>query len=79
MNKAGQDCRAIDTNSVKERITTYMVPSMEAEDINPPLSADDKASRGFFHPQTARLLCPAKYLAEFDCDVDEYVCHILSA
>ena len=78
MSKAGQDCRAIDTNSIKERVTVYMVPSMQAEDINPPLSADDKVSHGFFHPQTTCLLCPAKYLVEFNCNVDEYVFHILS-
>jgi hypothetical protein len=71
MTKAGQEARAVDTSSVKQCITSYIVPSMSTQDLQPPLAAEDKASHGFFHPQTARLLCPVKYLDDFDQGMNE--------
>jgi len=48
-----------------------MVSSMDTKDISPSLQCGDKEARGYHHAQTARLLYPAKYLAEFDENQEE--------
>lgn len=41
----------------------------------PSLDRDDKATRGFRHPQLSRLICPVAWLEEFD-ESEEYVLQI---
>ena len=45
---------------------------MDTKDISPSLQCGDKEARGYHHAQTARLLYPAKYLAEFDKNQEVY-------
>ncbi|KAG5634595.1 hypothetical protein H0H81_001445, partial [Sphagnurus paluster] len=60
MNKARSD----DTSAFKTRITSYMLLGAPNAAVTPPLSSDGtKQDRGFHHLQTARLLCPIKYVA----------------
>ncbi|KAI6116785.1 hypothetical protein EDD16DRAFT_1727213 [Pisolithus croceorrhizus] len=61
--------RSTDLGSIKHAGLTYMLHDGEA--FNPLIGkGEDKTTRGFNHPQIARLLCPRKKLDSFDEDPD---------
>jgi hypothetical protein len=70
LNNAASGARADDTASLlhagldyveMETLTGQLLPHIQAKALK-------CESRGFHHPVLARLLCPAKWLAEFDAD-----------
>ena len=58
MQDSGKQARSDDTHTLK-----YMLPDMLAKaytgPINPPLDSTTKEDRGFNHPVTGLMLCPA--------------------
>ncbi|KAF8490296.1 hypothetical protein JB92DRAFT_3147897 [Gautieria morchelliformis] len=57
------DAHGEDVKRVKDH-ARYLHPT--SNPFSPPLSITDKVTRGFRHPQLARLICPLGWLAEFD-------------
>ena len=70
MNRATTQSRADDTTSLGKAGLAYLADTLPNGVITPPISLTSTKgeSRGFKHPVTARLLCPIKYLTEFDAD-----------
>ena len=58
MQKGAQCARSDDTKSLKGVIIDWIAP--EGQSLVPPLSRNQKASRGFNHNVTGALLCPAE-------------------
>ena len=75
MTTALGGARADDCNSLKESGLTYAACEIGQESLVPHISlrTSKDASRGFQHPQIGRLLCPAKFLIDFDADSAECV------
>ena len=73
LNGASRD----DRNWFKISGLRLMHKDPEKDSFNPPLSVSCKASRGFNHEATARMLCPQSQLASFDADPTRCVliCH----
>ncbi|KAG2737887.1 hypothetical protein P692DRAFT_20883128 [Suillus brevipes Sb2] len=58
IGKGASAARGEDTKSLKPVVIDWIVPAGEV--VNPPLPRNSKVSRGFNHPLTGRLLCPAE-------------------
>lgn len=69
MESAANAARCDDTGSLKHTGLQYMLSDPAKDRFDPPiLKSHSKALRGWNHPQTARLLCPARDITEFDMD-----------
>ncbi|KAG5649214.1 hypothetical protein H0H81_005387, partial [Sphagnurus paluster] len=53
--------RSDDTKSLKHGILSFMLLGTPTDQPSPALDGKTRHNRGWNHPQTARLLCPAKY------------------
>lgn len=64
-----------DTSHLKSHMSTYMAPVPDKALINPPIGDDSKShsKMGFNHLQLGPMLCPAKFLGEYNKDLIEYV------
>ncbi|KAG2126349.1 uncharacterized protein EDB93DRAFT_1109683 [Suillus bovinus] len=66
--------RCDDTGSLKHTGLQYMLSDPAKDCFDPPiLKSHSKALRGWNHPQTAQLLCPAWDITEFDMDPQAYM------
>jgi hypothetical protein len=69
MESAANAARCNDMGSLKHTGLQYMLNDPTKDHFNPLiLKSHSKALRGWNHPQTACLLCPAQDIAEFDVD-----------
>lgn len=69
MESAANAAHCDDTGSLKHTGLQYMLSDPAKDRFDPPiLKSHSKALRGWNHPQTARLLCPARDITEFDMD-----------
>lgn len=70
MTTALGQARADDCGSLREAGLVYAALEVGQDSLTPhiPFKTSKDVSRGFRHPQLGRLLCPAKYLTEFDSD-----------
>jgi hypothetical protein len=69
MESAANAAHCDDTGSLKHTGLQYMLNDPTKDRFNPLiLKSHSKALRGWNHPQTARLLCPAWDITEFDVD-----------
>jgi hypothetical protein len=69
MDNAASAARCDDTGSLKHNGLQYMLNDQGKDRFDPPiLKSHGKAVRGWNHPLTARLLCPAADIAKFDED-----------
>ena len=66
MTKSSSNARAVDTTLMKKLVADCAPLDRKNLPLKPALIEDNKSDRGFSHPMIARLLCPQKYLAEFD-------------
>jgi hypothetical protein len=69
----GQSHRSEDASCLKSRMGSYAAPNPDKDLVSPPIR-DDSMSRskmGFNHPQLGPLLCPAKFLVEYNKDLAE--------
>jgi hypothetical protein len=69
MENAANSARCDDTGSLKHNGLQYLLRDPAKDRFDPPiLKTHGKAVRGWNHPLTARLLCPARDIIEFDED-----------
>jgi hypothetical protein len=69
MVTAAGDARSEDTASLRHTGIAYLPKDPATDTVVPAITKDQgKAVRGFNHPFTARLLCPIRYLKDFDAD-----------
>jgi hypothetical protein len=59
IQKGANSARSDDTKSLKGAIIDWIAPP-SGEPLKPPLSRNVKMDRGFMHPRTGFLLCPAE-------------------
>jgi hypothetical protein len=73
MTKALAAARSDDCGSLREAGLVYAALEVGQESLTPHVAfkALKDTSRGFNHPQLGRLLCPVKYLADFDANNTE--------
>jgi hypothetical protein len=57
IQKGSASARADDTKSLKGAVLHWITP--RGQHLNPPLTRNIKADRGFYHERTGALLCPA--------------------
>jgi hypothetical protein len=57
IQKGISSARSDDTKSLKTVVVDWLTP--RDKPLNPPLSRNIKTTRGFHHPATGALLCPA--------------------
>ena len=57
IQKGASSARADDTKSLKGPVLEWITP--RGQSLDPPLSRNVKINRGFHHPCTGALLCPA--------------------
>ena len=57
IQKGISSARSDDTKSLKAVVVDWITP--RDKPLNPPLSRSTKTTRGFRHPATGALLCPA--------------------
>jgi hypothetical protein len=64
-----------DCGSLREAGLAYAALEIGQQSLTPHIAfkTSKDASRGFLHPQLGRLLCPAKYLIDFDANSTEWV------
>jgi len=74
MNDAVTAARGADISSLSEK-GIYYIELEQKEGLIPKLdpAAPKTSTRGHNHPVLSRLLCPVRYLAEFDAEPAEYV------
>jgi len=66
---ASNEARSEDSGSLKHNGIVYIPKNPETDVVRPPIPrTQSKAFRGFNHPDTGRLLCPRRYIKEFDRD-----------
>lgn len=70
---AASNARAEDTSSCRKATVEYILPSDHTDDD----TLEKKSDRSWNNHYTARLLCPLKYLPEFDED-NKYVLTLIS-
>jgi hypothetical protein len=75
MQETSLSVRREDTRKVRAATTKLIMEDPLRTPILPPEPADQK-DRGFNHPRTAELLCPAKYLDDLRQDPDKYDQHL---
>jgi len=70
MTQALGNARSDDCGSLREDGLAYVALESPGKLLQPPIAAKSPKSgiRGFNHLILGRLLCPIKYLAEFDED-----------
>lgn len=71
MSNAMSEARTELTGTIKWAIGDYIPFKPMDTPLTPPLlkiGTTSKADRGFRHPTIGRLMCPLKYLEEFDKD-----------
>ncbi|KAG1857769.1 hypothetical protein F4604DRAFT_1931249 [Suillus subluteus] len=74
MESAANAAHCDDMGSLKHTGLQYMLNDPTKDRFDPPiLKSHSQALRGWNHPQTARLLCPARDIAEFDVDPQSYM------
>ncbi|KAG1728944.1 hypothetical protein EDD22DRAFT_410910 [Suillus occidentalis] len=79
MENAANSARCDDTGSLKHNGLQYLLRDPAKDRFDPPiLKTHGKAVRGWNHPLTARLLCPARDIIEFDEDPDAYMDRVKS-
>ena len=73
-NAAGQAC-ADDTSSLLQSGLEYVALDVVGGQLIPKISVVSSKceARGWHHPVLARLLCPVKWLTEFDADPKAFV------
>ncbi|KAF9539267.1 hypothetical protein CPC08DRAFT_651227 [Agrocybe pediades] len=66
--------RSDDLSSLNKLALAYTASAEAGECLVPPIKVGSTKSktRGHKHPQLSRLLCPAKYLADFDKDPEAF-------
>lgn len=62
--------RSEDASRLKSRMGSYAAPNPDKDLVSPPIHDDSKSrsKMGFNHPQLGPLLCPAKFLVEYNKD-----------
>ncbi|KAF8171892.1 hypothetical protein BJ912DRAFT_1065937 [Pholiota molesta] len=73
LSAAANSARAEDTSSCRKAVPAYILPSDHTDDDD----LEKKSNRGWNNHYTARLLCPLKYLEEFDEDYDLFMGKVL--
>lgn len=75
MNKGVNEARGNDITTLKTNIQTYLIYVLKVPVLEPPVPVDATKELGYgmFHPQMARMLCPAEHLEQFDRDPNKYV------
>jgi hypothetical protein len=70
MNKALRGARSDDCGSLREAGLTYVAIDTLSKVLEPPILPGNAklGTQGFYHPVLGRLLCPLKYIEEFDTD-----------
>ncbi|THU90007.1 hypothetical protein K435DRAFT_864707 [Dendrothele bispora CBS 962.96] len=66
MSLAASQSISNDVRELKSRILVWAKQFLHIDNYDPPISDDDKAGRGWHHPQIARLLCTPIKLPEFE-------------
>jgi hypothetical protein len=67
MANAAADARSEDTASLRHTGIAYLPKDTTTDTIVPAITKDQgKIIRGFNHQFTARLLCPIRFLKDFD-------------
>ncbi|KAH6910439.1 hypothetical protein BKA70DRAFT_1424106 [Coprinopsis sp. MPI-PUGE-AT-0042] len=59
IQKGANSARSDDTKTLKSAVVDWIVPS-DGTPLNPPITRNVKMDRGFCHPRTGFLLCPAE-------------------
>ncbi|PPQ76750.1 hypothetical protein CVT24_012270 [Panaeolus cyanescens] len=62
-----------DTNTLRYTIISYLPLNPKHDVVQPPISGDSKADRGFNHPATAAALTPLKYRSKFQRDQQAFM------
>lgn len=79
MENAANSARCDDTGSLKHNGLQYLLKDPAKDRFDPPiLKTHGKAVRGWNHTTTARLLCPARDILEFDEDPHAYMDRVKS-
>ena len=73
MHTAASAARGDDIASLNIHGLKYIALEQPGKQIVPDIApdSDKRASRGYNHPVTSRLLCPARLLQDFDANPDE--------
>jgi hypothetical protein len=73
LTEAANGARSDDIGSLVHDGLEYIALDLPSKVLEPriPIKQKKDISRGFKHPVLARLLCPVKYLANFDADPKE--------
>ena len=73
MHTAASAARGDDIASLNIHGLKYVALEQPGKQIVPDIApdSDKRASRGYNHPVTSRLLCPACLLQDFDANPDE--------
>lgn len=73
MTTALAGARGDDCGSLRETGLIYAALEVGEPHLTPHVGfkTPKDATRGFYHPQLGRLLCPAKYLVDFDTNSTE--------
>jgi len=80
MQHVANQTRSNDTGGLKHKISLYAPHYASTQGLGPRIKGvKDKSERGFAHLQLAYLLCPIKYVVDFDADPAEYVAAITAA
>jgi hypothetical protein len=67
MAEAFGNARAQDTNSARYDVPTFVPLDPLVDVVQPPIT-NDKSARGFNHPIVGKLLCPLRFLPEYEAD-----------
>jgi hypothetical protein len=59
IQKGANSARSDDTKSLKSAVIDWIAPP-DGTPLNPPIARNIKMGRGFDHPRTGFLLCPAE-------------------
>ncbi|KAG1878187.1 hypothetical protein F4604DRAFT_1923747 [Suillus subluteus] len=79
MENTANSARCDDTGSLKHNGLQYLLKDPAKDRFDPPiLKTHGKAVRGWNHTATARLLCPARDIVEFDEDPHAYMDQVKS-
>ncbi|KAG1896987.1 uncharacterized protein F5891DRAFT_1192401 [Suillus fuscotomentosus] len=79
MENAANSARCDNTGSLKHNGLQYLLKDPAKDTFDPPiLKTHSKAVRGWNHPATTRLLCPAHDIVEFDEDPNAYMDRVKS-
>ncbi|THU78821.1 hypothetical protein K435DRAFT_876213 [Dendrothele bispora CBS 962.96] len=76
MSLAASQSISNDVRELKSRILVWAKQFLHIDNYDPPISDDDKAGRGWHHPQIARLLCTPIKLPEFERDPKKFCARV---